>query len=125
MSARVRFRSEFVLRSSPTIAYQFLTEPDCLTRWFCDECNIIDDTYYYEWAGSEESAIITEDIEEELLRLQWDEYPSEFLEFKFSRSEVTNSTVLTISGFCDKGEAEEEKRFWDSKIQDLKRAMGE
>lgn len=125
MAARQKLNIEFILRASPTIVYQFITEPDCLARWFCDDCNLIDEAFYFEWNGAEEVAYIIDDIEEERLRLQWEDYDDEFLEFRISRSEVTGSTILEIIGYCDKGEMEEEKRFWESKIHDLKRAMGE
>ncbi len=126
MATRIPFKFEFVFRSSPTIVYQFISTPDCLTRWFCDDCNVVDETFFFEWdEGGEEVAYIVDDIEEERLRIQWEEYDNEYLEFQIYRSEVTGSTIMELHGFCDKGEAGEEKRFWDSKIIDLRRAMGE
>jgi len=122
---RVKISCEFVLRASPAIVYQFIAEPDCLIRWFSDDCNILDEVYYFEWNGAQESALIIDDFEEELLKLQWEDYEDEFLQFAIYRSEVTNSTILEITCFCDKGEEQEETRFWETKIQDLKRAMGE
>ncbi len=122
---RVKISCEFVLRSSPAIVYQFIAEPDCLIRWFADDCNILDEVYYFEWNGAKEAARIVEDYEEELLKLQWEDYEDEFLQFSVYRSEVTSATILEITCFCDKGEEQEETRFWETKIQDLKRAMGE
>ena len=125
MATRVRYKFEYVFRSSPTIIYQFLSTPDCLTRWFCDDCSIIDDTYYFEWDSVEEVAYIVDDIEEERLRIQWEDYEDEYLEWQVYRSEVTSSTILEIHGYCDNDEVSEEKRYWESKMQDLRRAMGE
>lgn len=125
MAARVRFNFEFVFKSSPTIVYQFISSADCLTRWFCDDCNIIDDVFYFDWDGAEEVAYIIDDIEEERLRIQWEEYDDEYLEYILGRSEVTSATILEIHGFCEKHELNEERRFWEAKIYDLRRAMGE
>lgn len=122
--ARTLLKMEFIFRTSPTIVYRFLTAPDCLIRWFCNNCNVVDDSYCFEWEGSEEIAHIIEDIEDERLLLRWEDYEDEYLDYKLSRSEVTSETILEIEAFCDKGEEDEEEQFWSSKIEDLKRAMG-
>ena len=122
--ARLLQKMEFLFRTSPTIVYRFLTTPDCLIRWFCDDCNLIEDTYCFEWEGSEEIAQVIEDIEDERLLLRWEDYEDEYLDFRLSRSEVTGETILEIHAFCDKSEIAEERQYWASKIEDLKRAMG-
>ena len=55
---RVSVSMEFLFRASPTIVYKFLTTPDCLIRWFCDDCNLVDDYYTFEWEGEEEVALV-------------------------------------------------------------------
>ncbi len=124
---RVKFQLEFLFRASRTIVYQFLTEPDCLIRWFCDECKMVDDTYIFEWDGGEEVAEILEDVQEERITLEWEEYAGEgeYLDFKLSKSEVTGETILEITAFCDEDEVEQEEQFWATQIKQLKRAMGE
>lgn len=123
---RVSFKLEFLFRASPTIIYKFLTTPDCLIRWFCDDCDMVDDVYTFEWDGEKEVAIILEDIEEERLLLEWEEYEGsdEYLDFKLSRSEVTDETILEITAFCDEDEVEQEKQFWATLMDELSRATG-
>lgn len=123
---RVSFIMEFLFRASPTIIYKFLTTPDCLIRWFCDDCNIVDGRFTFEWDGEGEEATALEDIENELLRLEWDEFEGEeeYLEFKIGRSEVTGETILEITAFCDSDEVEEEQQFWATQMQALGRATG-
>ena len=121
---RVSFTLEFLFKASPTIIYTFLSAPDCLTRWFCDDCNMIDDNYYFIWNGNEEIALIIEDIEDERLKLVWEEYEDEFLCFDLSRAEVTGETILKITAFCDADELETEKRFWSTQMEGLRRATG-
>lgn len=122
--SRVKFNCEFSFKASPTIVYEFLTSPDCLARWFCDDCAMTDDSYSFSWEGSEELAYILEDIEEEYLSLQWEDYPTEYLEFKISKSEITGQTVLEITAFCDDFEVKQEKAFWQAQMNNMKHAMG-
>lgn len=121
---RVTFTLEFLFKASPTIVYTFLTTPDYLTRWFCDDCNLIDDYYYFVWNGNEEAALILEDIEDERIKLQWDGDDDEYLCFEMDRAEVTGETILKITAFCDKDELEAERRFWATQMESLRRAMG-
>lgn len=123
---RVSFNMEFLFRASPTIIYKFLTTPDCLIRWFCDDCNVVDGRFTFEWDGEEEEATVLEDVENELLRLEWEEFEGEeeYLEFKIGRSEVTGETILEITAFCDSDEVEEEQQFWSTQMQALGRATG-
>lgn len=123
---RVSFTMEFLFRASTTIIYKFLTTPDCLIRWFCDDCNVVDKRFVFEWDGEEEEAIILEDIENEQLRLEWEEYEGEgeYLDYQISRSEVTGETILLITAFCDEDEVEQEKQFWSTQMDALRRATG-
>ncbi len=122
--SRVKFNCEFNFKASPTILYEFLTSPDCLTRWFCDDCFMTEESYTFVWEGSEEIAYILEDIEEEYLSLQWEDYPTEYLEFKISKSEITGETILEITAFCDNDEVKQEKTFWNTMINNMKHSMG-
>lgn len=123
---RISFKSEFLFRASPTIIYKFLTTPDCLIRWFCDDCNVVDGRYTFIWDGEEEIAIVLEDIENEELKLEWEEFEGEgeFLYFQLGRSEVTGETILEITAFCDEDEREEEEQFWVTQMEALRRASG-
>lgn len=122
---RVSFEIEFLFRASPTILYKFLTTPACLVRWFCDAVDVREDEFVFEWSGSEEVALVIDDIEEERLRFKWEEAPdNEFLEFRFEISPVTNETILIIKDFCDSDEVEDQKKLWTSQIDMLRRETG-
>lgn len=123
---RVKFTSEFLFRSSPEIMYKFLTTPDCLARWFCDEVAIQDDVYTFIWNGAEETAQLIEGKEGELLRYAWDDAESdeEFLEFKFSISPVTSETIVLITDFCDEDEVDDQIALWETQMKRLRSAMG-
>lgn len=123
---RVSFTLEFILRTSPTIVYKFLTTPSCLIRWFCDKVEIDDDKFSYYWGDEEEVAFLKDDFEDEYLRFQWEEAesPDEYLEFKMKVSAVTRETVFEIIDYCDADEVDDQKQLWTSQIASMKKAMG-
>ncbi|MEY4935342.1 MAG: hypothetical protein RIS64_1701 [Bacteroidota bacterium] len=122
---RVMFKTEFIFRASPTIVYQFLTAPACLVRWFCNEVDIYDSEYTFTWDGYDEKATLIMDIEDELLRFEWeDALPNEYLEFSISRSPVTEETILIITDFADNGTVADAKKLWQSQIAQMKTETG-
>ncbi|MFZ4544080.1 MAG: START-like domain-containing protein [Saprospiraceae bacterium] len=125
MAKRVKLQLEYIFRSSPTILFQFLTMPACLVRWFCDEADEQDEFFYFGWNGSVQAAAILDFIEEERLRLRWeDAEPDEYLEYKIYKSPITDETVMEITDFCDETEIKDQTKLWDSTVKSLKSAMG-
>ncbi|MEY3051391.1 MAG: hypothetical protein RLY31_1176 [Bacteroidota bacterium] len=124
---RVQIEIEFLLRTSPTLLYQFLTTPSALVRWFCDKVDIQSNNIYtFSWNDYEEIARLSEDIEEELLRFDWldDGRDGEFLSFQIDISPVTGETILLITDFCDADEVREQKALWEAQIKMLKKETG-
>lgn len=123
---RVSFTLEFIIRTSPTIVYKFLTTPSCLIRWFCDKVEIDGEQFSYYWGDEEEVAYLVDDFEDEYLRFKWEEAESdkEYLEFKMSVSDVTRETVFEIVDYCDEDEVEDQKQLWSNQIDAMKKAMG-
>lgn len=116
---------EFIFRASPAIIYTFITTPECLVRWYCDDVDILSDKYTFFWNGSAEIAYMLDDIEEERVRYHWKNAPKdEFLEFRMYRSDITNETILEITDFCDEDEVQEIKDLWSSLMVDLKKECG-
>ena len=122
---RVKFDMEFLFKASPAILYKFMTTPSCLVRWFCDEVDIEADEFSFSWEGYEEKAELVDDIEEERLRFIWeDAEDGEYLEFRFSKSPVTNETIFEITDFADEGEVDDQKQLWESQIKQLRLETG-
>ncbi len=124
--SRSKIKVEYIFRASPTILFQFLTTPACQIRWFCDKADEQDEHFYFSWSGEVQVAEIVEFIEDELLLLRWTESedPKEFLEFRISRTPISDETVLDITDFCDVGEEKDTKTIWDNSLKALKHAMG-
>ena len=123
---RVAYTLEFIIKTSPTIVYKFLTTPSCLIRWFCDKVEIDGEKFSYYWGDDEEVAYLVDDFEDEYLRFQWEEAESdeEYLEFKMSISDVTRETVFEIIDYCDEDEVADQKQLWRNQIEAMKKAMG-
>ena len=123
---RTMYKIEYIFRASPTIVYQFLTTPACLVRWFCDEVDISGNVYTFFWDGDEQKAVLIEDWEDELLRFEWEDapMPNEYLEFRLSKSPITEETVLIITDFCDVNEIKSANKLWDSQINQMRVETG-
>lgn len=123
---RVSFKIDFLFRASTTIVYRFLTTPDCLIRWFCDQADVTDGEYTYTWDGEDEVATLIDDIEDEYIKLQWEHAESdrEFLEFRISRSPVTGETLLEITDWCDADEVDDQKQLWVNQMASMQKEMG-
>lgn len=116
---------ERLFRASPTIMYKFLSTPDCLIRWFCDEVDINGKEYSFSWEGEEEIALLIEDSENELLRFEWEDADEgEYLEFKMERSPVTGETILNLTDWADDDEVEDQQKLWDTQLDRLRSATG-
>ena len=123
---RTQISMEFLFRASPTMLYKFLTAPTCLIRWFCDKVDNNGDEYTFIWGNSEEVAFLVDDIEDERIRYKWEntDDPDEYLEFKMSKSSITNETILEINDYCDSDDVHTQKQLWHSQIEELRRAVG-
>jgi uncharacterized protein YndB with AHSA1/START domain len=123
---RVKFTSEFIFRASPNIIYQFLTDPACLTRWFCDEVDINDQTYTFVWNGAAEIAELIEDKEPEIVRFAWEDADDEdeYLEFSIGKSPVTGETIVHVTDFADDDEVDDQRALWEKQLGLMKAAMG-
>jgi uncharacterized protein YndB with AHSA1/START domain len=125
MARRIAFKIEVILRTSPTVVYQFLTQPECLVMWFCDEVHSTENEYLFYWNDSPEAATVLWDSEDELLRLQWEDgHPDEYFEYHITKSPITEETVLTITDFAELHGVADAKKLWESQIKQLKNAMG-
>ncbi|MEM9931227.1 MAG: START-like domain-containing protein, partial [Bacteroidota bacterium] len=123
---RVKFTFEFICRASPNIVYQFLTDPACITRWFCDEVDVNDQTYTFVWDGSAEIAELIEDKEAEMVRFAWEDADDddEYLEFNITKSPVTGETIVYVTDFADDDEVDDQRALWETQLTRMRAEMG-
>lgn len=121
----VKYTQEFVIRSSPTILFEFLTTPSGLAQWFADRVNVRQDSFIFYWEGNSQKAKIIDQLENEFIRFHWDDSPpDEYCEFKITATEITGDTVLTITDFAHPDELEEDQLLWDAQVHELSKRLG-
>lgn len=125
MAERKKFECEFTVRSSPSILFNFLTTPEGLIQWFADSVDYRDKEYIFVWEGSPETAVLEDEVDGELVRYVFHEgEEGEFLEFRISKAEITNDTILTIIDFAEEDEIDDQTRLWESQIDTLRTKLG-
>jgi uncharacterized protein YndB with AHSA1/START domain len=123
--ARKKFTTEYIIRSSPAILFEFLTQTSSLAQWFSDYCDSQGDIFIFGWGGSFQRARQTDVIENEFVKYHWEGgNKDEFFSFRVYKSEVANDTVLEITDFAESKEIKEQTFLWDKQIEDLKHAIG-
>lgn len=124
--ARVKFQSEFVINSSPSLLYNYISNPSGLSEWFADNVNSRGDKYTFIWDGDEEVAFLIKSKQDAYVRFQWedDEDTKYFFELNIIEDDLTGDVALMITDFSEEDEIEESKLLWESQIDDLKKILG-
>ena len=123
--ARKQIKLEYIFRASPAIIYTFVTTPECLVRWYCDDVDITGEVYTFIWSNHGEIAYMIDDIEEERVRYKWkNASENEYLEFRIFKADITNETIMEIIDFCDEDEVQETTDLWNTLMVDLKKERG-
>jgi uncharacterized protein YndB with AHSA1/START domain len=117
---------EYVIHSSASILFEFLTSPSGLSEWFCDDVNIRNENCSFVWDGVEQKAKLVKFIEEKLVRFQWeDKGDGSYFEFRIERDDLTNDISLMVTDFAETAEERESsKLLWDSQIEKLMKVLG-
>lgn len=122
---RKQINMEYIFRASPAIVYAFVTTPECLVRWYCDDVDIVNDVYTFYWSNNGEVAYMIDDIEEERVRYRWKNAAEhEYLEFKIYKADITNETILEVTDFCDEDEEDEIRDLWNTLMVEMKKETG-
>ena len=60
------------------------------------------------------------------MKFKWEDADDadEYLEFRMSKSPVTNTSILEITDFCDDDEVEDTKALWESQMKVLQGVTG-
>lgn len=123
---RVKFQSEFVIRSSPALLYNYISNPSGLSEWFADNVNSRGEKYSFIWDGDEQIAFLIKSKQDAYVRFQWedDEDTKYFFELNIVEDDLTGDVSLMVTDFADEGEIDEAKLLWESQIDDLKQILG-
>ena len=123
---REKFQSEFVINASPSLLYNYISNPSGLSEWFADNVNSRGEKYTFIWEGDEQSAFLIKSKQDTYVRFQWedDEDTKYFFELNIVEDDLTGDVSLMITDFADSDELEESKLLWESQIEDLKKILG-
>lgn len=128
MNVKSIFELEYIVKTSPKVLDNVLFTPSGLAEWFCDDVNVKDDIYSFEWDGYIEEARLLGIKQGQFIKWQWMEEEEEGMEtyfgFRYHIDPVTNAVVLTVTGFSTDEEMDEAKALWEQHISDLKRLIG-
>ena len=125
MPDKTRFQLEYIIKSSPSILYTFVSSPSALAQWFADSVDSVKDEYTFIWDGNVEHARVVEEKEFEFIRYKWENSKEdEYFEFKVEKDDITGDTALIITDFASEDEMEDQKLLWDSQVKALVGRIG-
>ncbi len=127
MQEPIKFEVEFPIHVSPALLYQYIATPSGMSEWFADNVNSRGEYFNFIWDGQEERAKIIKRIADDRARFQWD-YDldtKKYFELRIEIDDITDDVSIIITDFGeDQEEVEEQKRFWENQIAELKKVLG-
>lgn len=126
MSKKQLYTLEFPVRCSPTILWGFLSSAVGLQEWFADKVDEWEGVFSFTWGGgTPEKARIVDEEEEHFIRYHWlQSEKGEYFEFRITKTEISNQTILVISDFAEKGEIKDATQLWDYQVKELFHRLG-
>jgi uncharacterized protein YndB with AHSA1/START domain len=121
-----KFEMEFVIRASEDMVFEFVSTESGLSEWFCDDVNIRDGIFTFNWDGQIQQAKLVKEQPPILIRYQWlDKNDGSYFEFKTQKDELTNDISLIITDFAmDKADEVSARLLWHSQIDKLLHVLG-
>ena len=123
-----RYQLEFYLNASVASLYEHISTPSGFSKWFCDDLNVVDDMYTFQWGDVTEAAECLSERFGEYIRFRWeddrDEDPAAYFEFRIRIDGMTNETCLVVTDHSWPRDMEENKALWESQIASLTRVLG-
>jgi len=121
-----KFELEYIVHTSTPILFEFLTTPSGLSEWFCDDVNIRDNVYSFQWDENAQKARLIRYVEESIARFQWvDKTDNTYFEFRIERDDLTNDISLIVADFADTNEDRiSSTLLWNSQIDKLLHVLG-
>ena len=121
-----KFEMEFVIRASEDMVFEFVSTESGLSEWFCDDVNIRDGIFTFDWDGQVQQAKLVKEIPPQMIRYQWlDKNDGSYFEFRIQKDELTNDISLIITDFAtDKGDEASARLLWHSQVDKLLHVLG-
>ena len=125
MSKKLLYTLEYPVRCSPSILFEFLSNPTAMQEWFADKVDEREGVFTFSWNESEEKAVLLEKEQDKFIRFRWNHMAKdEYFEFRVDWSEVTNQTILIIKDFAEKKDIKDQSQLWEYQVKDLFHRLG-
>jgi hypothetical protein len=125
MSLKKKFTLEFPVHSSPSILFEFISEPNELLHWFADDVKHSGDLYTFVWDGEEHKAKLLSRKDGQSIKFKWvEDEPHCYFEIALIKDEITNDLGVLITDFATEDTIEERKSIWSTQIQQLIELIG-
>jgi uncharacterized protein YndB with AHSA1/START domain len=121
-----KFEMEFVIRASEDMVFEFVSTESGLSEWFCDDVNIRDGVFTFNWDGQIQQAKLIKEVPPISIRYQWlDKNDGSYFEFRTQKDELTNDISLIITDFAtDKADEISARLLWASQVDKLLHVLG-
>ncbi len=124
---KTKVQFEYPMHCQSEILYEYLASAEGLAEWFADEVVERGDDFYFSWNGGlAEKATMIRYKPESFVRFRWeeDEGTKYFFEMTITIDEITNDLSLNITDFCEKGDEDEARLYWENLIENLQIKLG-
>ncbi len=128
MSDKIKFEQEFVIQSSPSLLYQYISTPSGLQEWFADNVNSRGELFTFIWNDTEEQAKMLSKKNGDRIKFRWlsdeEEGDDYFFEMRIQVDEITKDVSLLVTDYSDDDEVDESKMLWENMVGNLKQVLG-
>jgi len=117
---------EYIIHSSQSLLFEFITSPNGMSEWFADHVNINGSVYSFFWDGAKQEAKILSFKENKSARFQWTDRPANsYFEFKIEKNELTEELSLILTDFAEsEDEINSLEILWQGQVQQLMKVIG-
>ena len=125
--AKKKVQYEFPMHCQSEILYEYMASAEGLSEWFADDVEEKGDDFFFSWnGGPDEKATLIRYKPESFVRFRWeeDEGSKNYFEMTIVIDDITDDLALNIVDFCDAGDEEENRLYWENLIENLKLKLG-
>ncbi|MDL1914110.1 MAG: SRPBCC domain-containing protein [Bergeyella sp.] len=125
--SKIKVKYEFPMHCLSEILYGYLASAEGLSEWFADEVEERGDDFYFTWGGvTTEKATLIKYKPESFVRYKWEEDKDKktYFEMSIAVDEITEDLSLNITDFCEPGEEEENRIYWENLVEVLTIKLG-
>ncbi|MDP2176531.1 MAG: START-like domain-containing protein [Bacteroidota bacterium] len=124
---RVEINLEFPIRCSPSILFNYISNPSGLQEWFAHKViskSRLDFEFEFD-DGTINKAKLLKSVNNRLTRFKWENSPeNEFMEIEIIVDELTDDVAIKITEQCSEEEMRGLKELWESQIDTLRHVVG-